>query len=52
MAWRDTQTRYLFFTGDSGVDKTSLACATGVALANADKKISIVSTGLASNLNV
>ncbi|MGZ8196699.1 MAG: TRC40/GET3/ArsA family transport-energizing ATPase, partial [Methylosarcina sp.] len=42
--------KFLFFTGKGGVGKTSLACATAVHLANADKKILLVSTDPASNL--
>jgi hypothetical protein len=33
-------TRYLFFTGKGGVGKTSLSCATGLALAEAGKRCS------------
>ncbi|MGE5492232.1 MAG: arsenical pump-driving ATPase [Actinomycetota bacterium] len=44
-------TRYLFFTGKGGVGKTSLSCATGLALADAGKKVLIVSTDPASNLD-
>jgi arsenite-transporting ATPase len=44
-------TRFLFFTGKGGVGKTSLSCATGLALADADKKVLIVSTDPASNLD-
>ncbi|ACO73914.1 ArsA-catalytic subunit of arsenic oxyanion-translocating ATPase [Laribacter hongkongensis HLHK9] len=33
MAFLTTQTRYLFFTGKGGVGKTSMSCATGLALA-------------------
>lgn len=44
-------TRYLFFTGKGGVGKTSLSCATGLALAEAGKKVLIVSTDPASNLD-
>lgn len=51
MALPDTKTRYLFFTGKGGVGKTSLACATGLALTEAGKKILIVSTDPASNLD-
>jgi arsenite/tail-anchored protein-transporting ATPase len=43
-------TRHLFFTGKGGVGKTSIACATAVALADAGKKVLIVSTDPASNL--
>ena len=45
------QTRYMFFTGKGGVGKTSLSCATGVALADAGKQVLIVSTDPASNLD-
>ncbi|AXS79849.1 arsenical pump-driving ATPase [Dechloromonas sp. HYN0024] len=51
MALPDTQTRYLFFTGKGGVGKTSLSCATGLTLAEAGKKVLIVSTDPASNLD-
>lgn len=45
------QTRYLFFTGKGGVGKTSLSCATGLALTEAGRKVLIVSTDPASNLD-
>ena len=45
------RTRYLFFTGKGGVGKTSLSCATGLALTDAGKKVLIVSTDPASNLD-
>lgn len=51
MALLDPQTRYLFFTGKGGVGKTSLSCATGLALAEAGKQVLIVSTDPASNLD-
>jgi arsenite-transporting ATPase len=44
-------TRILFFTGKGGVGKTSLACATGVALARHGKRVLLVSTDPASNLD-
>lgn len=44
-------TRNLFFTGKGGVGKTSLACATAVKLADAGKKVLLVSTDPASNLD-
>ena len=44
-------TRFLFFTGKGGVGKTSLACATAVALADQGKRILLVSTDPASNLD-
>ena len=43
--------RYLFFTGKGGVGKTSLSCASGLALAEAGKRVLIVSTDPASNLD-
>ena len=43
--------RHLFFTGKGGVGKTSVACATAVALADAGKKVLLVSTDPASNLD-
>jgi arsenite-transporting ATPase len=44
-------TRFLFFTGKGGVGKTSLACATAVTLADQDKRVLLVSTDPASNLD-
>ncbi len=44
-------TRILFFTGKGGVGKTSLACATAVALADQGQKVLLVSTDPASNLD-
>lgn len=43
--------RYLFFTGKGGVGKTSLSCATAIALADAGKRVLLVSTDPASNLD-
>ncbi len=43
-------TKYLFFTGKGGVGKTSAACATAVTLADEGKKILLISTDPASNL--
>ena len=47
----ETPTRFLFFTGKGGVGKTSLACATAVALADKGKRVLLVSTDPASNLD-
>ncbi|CAA7622056.1 Arsenical pump-driving ATPase [Magnetospirillum sp. LM-5] len=44
-------TRHAFFTGKGGVGKTSLSCAVGLALADAGKRVLIVSTDPASNLD-
>ena len=43
-------TKYLFYTGKGGVGKTSAACATAVTLADMGKKILLISTDPASNL--
>lgn len=43
-------TRHFFFTGKGGVGKTSIACATAVKLADAGKRVLLVSTDPASNL--
>lgn len=44
-------TRHLFFTGKGGVGKTSLSAATALTLADAGKKVLLVSTDAASNLD-
>ncbi len=44
-------TRNLFFTGKGGVGKTSVACATAVRLADTGKRVLLVSTDPASNLD-
>ena len=51
MALPAARTRYLFFTGKGGVGKTSLSCATALALAKSGKRVLIVSTDPASNLD-
>jgi arsenite-transporting ATPase len=43
--------RFLFFTGKGGVGKTSLACACAISLADAGKRVLLVSTDPASNLD-
>ncbi len=44
-------TRFLFFTGKGGVGKTSLSAATAIHLADAGKRVLLVSTDAASNLD-
>jgi arsenite-transporting ATPase len=44
-------TRHLFFTGKGGVGKTSLSAAAALTLADDDKKVLLVSTDAASNLD-
>lgn len=43
--------RHLFFTGKGGVGKTSVACAAAIALADAGRRVLLVSTDPASNLD-
>lgn len=47
---KTASTKYLFFTGKGGVGKTSIACATAVSLADSGKRVLLVSTDPASNL--
>ena len=46
----DNAPRYLFFTGKGGVGKTSIACASAIALAAAGHAVLLVSTDPASNV--
>ncbi len=46
----DIKTKYLFFTGKGGVGKTSVACAAAVTLADNNKRVLLISTDPASNL--
>ena len=50
LPWNLPLTKYLFFTGKGGVGKTSIACATAVLLADRGKKVLLISTDPASNL--
>ncbi len=43
--------RHLFFTGKGGVGKTSIACASAVALAERGRRVVLISTDPASNLD-
>jgi len=44
-------TKFLFFTGKGGVGKTSMSCAISLALAKNGKKVLLISTDPASNLD-
>jgi arsenite-transporting ATPase len=50
-AFLDAPSRFLFFTGKGGVGKTSLACASAIALADRGRRVLLVSTDPASNLD-
>jgi arsenite-transporting ATPase len=43
--------RFVFFTGKGGVGKTSIACACALVLSDAGKRVLLVSTDPASNLD-
>lgn len=47
----ENPTRILFFTGKGGTGKTSLACAAAIGMARAGKRVLLVSTDPASNLD-
>jgi arsenite-transporting ATPase len=51
MQFLENPTRNLFFTGKGGVGKTSVACATAIKLADSGKRVLLVSTDPASNLD-
>lgn len=44
-------TKFMFFTGKGGVGKTSVSCAIAIALADTGKRVLLVSTDPASNLD-
>ena len=44
-------TRFMFFTGKGGVGKTTVSCAVALALAGSGKRVLLVSTDPASNLD-
>ncbi len=49
--WLAVATRFLFFTGKGGVGKTTVASATALRLAESGRRVLIVSTDPASNLD-
>jgi arsenite/tail-anchored protein-transporting ATPase len=49
--WHAWQTRFLFFTGKGGVGKTTIASTVAVELATSGKRVLVVSTDPASNLD-
>ncbi len=51
MKWLNDPTRFLFFTGKGGVGKTSISTASAINLADAGKRVLLVSTDAASNLD-
>jgi arsenite-transporting ATPase len=51
LGFLESATRHLFFTGKGGVGKTSAACASAIALADRGKRVLLVSTDPASNLD-
>ncbi len=51
MQFLERPPRNLFFTGKGGVGKTSVACATAIALAEKGRRVLLVSTDPASNLD-
>src|SRR5690242_5441891 len=49
--WTSVGTPFVFYTGKGGVGKTTVAAATAVALADAGRRVLLVSTDPASNLD-
>ena len=50
MKFLEQPPRFLFFTGKGGVGKTSISCAAAIQLAEAGKRVLLVSTDPASNV--
>jgi arsenite-transporting ATPase len=50
MKFLELPPRFLFFTGKGGVGKTSIACASAIELAEAGRRVLLVSTDPASNV--
>ena len=50
LEWGAWRTPFVFFTGKGGVGKTTVASAVAVALADAGRRVLVVSTDPASNL--
>ncbi len=49
--WTRWQTRFLLFTGKGGVGKTTIAATVAIAIAGTGKRVLVVSTDPASNLD-
>ena len=50
MKFLDQPPRFLFFTGQGGVGKTSIACAAAIHLSESGRQVLLVSTDPASNV--
>src|SRR5664279_2977334 len=50
MKFLEQPPHFLFFTGKGGVGKTSIACATAIQVAEAGRRVLLVSTDPASNV--
>lgn len=51
LGFLESPTRFFFFTGKGGVGKTTMACAAALALAERGRRVLLVSTDPASNLD-